>query len=138
MILVRPLLPKKSMNILVIDDNQTAAWALGKLLEFQGYHVQIAHDGAAGLEMADESSPDAIILDIDMPGKDGYEVARVLRTKPTFGALLIALTGHETDVSIHEDERVRFARFDYRFTKPISVSEMERVLNLPRFRAELV
>src|SRR5882757_2396977 len=80
-------------SILIIDDNKDAAKALAELLGHDGYSVALAHDGEEGIALAAESDPDVVIVDMKLPGKDGYEVARILRKKNS-SVLLIALTGY--------------------------------------------
>ncbi len=121
------------MNLLIVDDNKTTAHALGKLLKEDGYEVEIAYDGDMALTMAQDSKPDAIILDIALPEKDGYQVARLLREKLLFPALLIALTGYGQ----REDKiKAQAAGFDYHLTKPILASEIEALLKAHGPRVE--
>ena len=63
------------------DDNEDAVNTLAMLLELSGYDVQVAYDGDAALRLAEEGPPDAAVLDIRMPGKDGFDVARELRAR---------------------------------------------------------
>ena len=74
-------------RLLVVDDNQDAAVSLAMLLRLQGHEVRVAHDGPAALEMAKAYPPDVVFLDIGMPGMDGYEVARRLRSSPAWRTL---------------------------------------------------
>ncbi len=69
-------------RLMVVDDNQDAANTLSMLLRLQGHEVQVTHDGHAALKIATAFKPDMIFLDIGMPGIDGYEVARQVRTMP--------------------------------------------------------
>lgn len=122
-------------KVLVVDDNHTAALALGKLLEQDGYTVETAFDGETALAIAEEAHPDAIILDLNLPGKNGYEVVRTLRRDLYSTALFIALSGYG------QQEHKRMAReagFDYHLTKPILVSEIEELLNIPKAGARSV
>ncbi|MFP5487876.1 MAG: response regulator [Acidimicrobiia bacterium] len=66
-------------NVLLIEDNEQNRYLTTFLLERHGYHVQVAGDGPSGIELATESPPDVILLDIQLPTMDGYEVARSLR-----------------------------------------------------------
>ncbi|HEY2158623.1 MAG TPA: ATP-binding protein [Isosphaeraceae bacterium] len=82
-------------RVLVVDDNVDAAVSLGRLLtRIYGQDVCVAHDGPSALRSAEEFRPEIVVLDIGMPGMDGYEVARRLRGRPdSSGATLVALTG---------------------------------------------
>ena len=72
-------------RVLVVDDNLDGATTLSMLLEFSGYQVRSVYDGFAALKAVDEFHPHAIVLDIGLPGLDGYEVARQVRTiRPTW------------------------------------------------------
>ncbi len=112
-------------SILIVDDNKYAALALGKLLERDGHTVEIAYDGEAALRMAHQSPPDAVVLDISLPGRSGYEIARLLRQTMQSPALLIALTGHG-----QEEDRLmaREAGFDHHITKPVLSAEIEELI----------
>ncbi len=66
-------------HILIIDDSITVAYAMGKLLERQGFVVTIANDGASGLQTALEVNPDVIIMDLLMPGMDGFQATRKIK-----------------------------------------------------------
>jgi two-component system CheB/CheR fusion protein len=74
----------------VVEDNADAAELLAMTLETQGHEVLVAHDGPAALEAASRAHPDVVLLDLGLPGMDGYEVARRLREMPgPAGALLV-------------------------------------------------
>jgi CheY-like chemotaxis protein len=82
-------------RVLVVDDNKDAADTLTLLLRIQGYEVLVAYDGLTALEMALEWKPNAVILDIGLPGMDGIEVAQILRAQPMpHKVLLVAVTGY--------------------------------------------
>lgn len=117
-----PALLGGSRRILVVDDNHDAAESLQMVLEMQGHEVFVAHDGPAALEAAARHRPDLVLLDIGLPGLDGYEVAARLRQDPaTAGARLVALTGYG-----HEEVRQRAlaAGFDAHFAKPVAVAAL--------------
>src|SRR5205814_5178107 len=81
-------------RLLVVDDNVDAAESLASLLEIEGHEVRVAHDGETALRVAAEFLPRVVFLDIGMPGKDGYQVARELRSHAaTRDTVLVALTG---------------------------------------------
>jgi CheY-like chemotaxis protein len=113
--------------VLIVDDCPNAAGSLALVLRRWGYRAAVAYDGPAALAAALSQPPAAVLLDIGVPGVDGYEVARRLRGRPwTAGALLIALTGYgqEEDVC-----RCRQAGFDLHLLKPIDPEDLRRVLD---------
>ncbi len=120
--IVQPWVP----HVLVVDDNRDAADSLALLLEVWGYQPLVAYRGEAGLEVAATQSPDAILLDIALPGLDGHEVARRLRRLPGLEkVLLVAVTGYGRD----EDRlQAREAGFDHFFLKPFDPEELRELL----------
>ena len=113
--------------VLVVDDCHHAADPLVLLLKRWGYQTAVAYDGPSALAVALARPPAVVLLDLDMPGMDGYEVARRLRGQPRMAeALLIALTGYgeEEDVS-----RCREAGIDLHLLKPCEPEELRRVLD---------
>ncbi len=104
-------------RVLVVDDNADAALMLTLLLRARGHDVRAAHSGPAALEEAVAFRPEAVVLDIGLPGMDGYEVARRLRRLPEVrGALLVALTGYAQE---EDRRRARAAGFDQYLVKPV-------------------
>lgn len=124
----RPTTPRR---MLVVDDNPGSTQVLALLLKkFWGHAVETAHDGHAAVEAAERLAPEIVLLDIGLPGLDGYEVARRLRASPaTAGALLVALTGYGG-----EDERRKAlaAGFDEHLTKPAAAQDLERLFEHAR------
>src|SRR2546425_9478284 len=82
----------RPLRVLVADDERDAANTLHKVLHLEGYDVRAAYDGAEVLQAAREFHPDVVILDIEMPQLNGYDVARALRARYS-GVVLVALTG---------------------------------------------
>ena len=81
--------------MLLVEDNLDAAESLGELLRIWGHEVTVAHDGAAALRAVPEVRPEVVLLDIGLPGMDGYEVASRLRATPGLAGLrLVAVTGY--------------------------------------------
>lgn len=104
-------------RILIVDDNIDAARGLSRLLRITGHEVEAVHTGPEGIEMARSSRPEVILLDIGLPGMDGYEVARRLRREPGFTATtIIAISGYGQD---EDRRRSREAGFDHHLVKPI-------------------
>lgn len=119
-------------RILVVDDNIDAAELLSTLLRFGGHEVLMVHSGPAAIEAAKATPPDIVFLDIGLPGMNGYEVARHLRTAPeTSDASLIALTGWGTD---EDKRRTHEAGFDGHLTKPVQSDELHKLIQ--RFCAQ--
>jgi PAS domain S-box-containing protein len=115
-----------ALRLLVVDDNRDAADTLAALLSVMGHDVVVAHDGHQALRMLDGLHPDAVFLDIGMPGLSGYDVAQAVRREPRHdGTVLVALTGWGG-----ADDRARTAEagFDAHLTKPATVTAIEAVL----------
>jgi PAS domain S-box-containing protein len=116
----------RSKRILVVDDSEDIAETLARLLELSGHEVTVAHDGPAALAEAEKIAPEVILLDIGMPGMNGYELARRLRQHPrTCGAALAALTGYGQP---SDHERTSEAGFDAHFVKPVDVDALTAFL----------
>jgi len=115
-----------AQRILVVDDNQDSADTLGDLLRLWGHEVQLAHDGPQALACAESFRPEIVLLDIGLPGMDGYGVAERLRRESRLpGLLLIALTGFGQ----HEDRRRSFeAGFDFHLTKPVHPGALRKMI----------
>jgi signal transduction histidine kinase/ActR/RegA family two-component response regulator len=113
-------------RILIVDDNHDAADTLGMLLSELGATIDVAHSGPDALRALDAFHPDAVLLDIGMPGMDGYEVSRHVRSSSAHnGILLIALTGWGQ----HDDrERSRRAGFDHHLVKPPDINRLRSIL----------
>lgn len=116
----------KSQRILVVDDNRDAANSLGALLQMLGADVRVVHDGEAALDAFDAFRPRVTLLDIGMPGMDGYEVARRIRARPDArSAALIALTGWGQE---KDRQRTAEAGFDCHLTKPVDINTVAAAL----------
>jgi PAS domain S-box-containing protein len=113
-------------RVLVVDDNVDAAAALGVLLQSLGHETCVVHDGLEALKMAVEFRPDIVLLDIGMPGLDGYEVARRLRLLKKDGTFrIIALTGWGQE---SDRQKSQEAGFDVHLVKPVDRNELVQVL----------
>lgn len=118
-----PTPPSPHCRVLVVDDNVDAADSLGMLLRLQGHDVKIAHSGPEALEAVRESEPQLILLDLGMPGMDGYEVARRVRSEHGSSNIVIAaLTGWGQE---QDRQRSKAAGFQHHLTKPIELSALE-------------
>ena len=117
-------LPRR--RILVVDDNQDAANSLAVLLRLIGQEVQTAYTGATALAKAVDFLPSLVLLDIGMPGMDGYQVARHLRCNTTLQrVILVALTGWGQE---EDRQRSKEAGFDYHLVKPVDPDTLEEML----------
>lgn len=115
-----------SLHILIVEDNIDAADSLCLLLRLYGYDVEVARTGLSALELAASARPDVVLLDIGLPGMDGYEVAKKLREMPGFqDVLLCALTGYTPSEA--DRHRQQETGFDHYYVKPV---EMHKLLEL--------
>jgi CheY-like chemotaxis protein len=115
-----------SSRVLIVEDDRDSREGLRELLEVWGHNVEVAEDGAAGIEKAIATSPRIAIIDIGLPGLDGYEVAH--RIRQAFGdrpIILIALTGY---VSSEDSRRARESGFDAHLAKPINAEKLNSLL----------
>src|SRR6185312_10845632 len=104
------------LRVLVVDDNVDAADAIGTLLEVLGHDVTLAYDGPTALAAAASSPPELVLLDIGLPGMDGYAVASQLRAAGHESATLVALSGYG---QIEHLRRSSEAGFDHHMVKPL-------------------
>ena len=119
-------MPYQSLRILVVDDNEDTARGMAKLLRLSGHTVQVAHTGPDAIASAREHSPEAVILDIGLPGMDGYEVASLLcKEERSRKPVIIAVSGYgEEQVRSHLGE----ARFDHHLVKPVNFDTLLSVI----------
>ncbi|MHB8798430.1 MAG: ATP-binding protein [Thermoanaerobaculia bacterium] len=113
-------------RVLLVEDNADGARSLAELLSLAGHEVHVASDGPSGLEAARRLLPDAVVLDVGLPGFDGYELARRLRAEPDLAnLLLIVLSGWAG-----RDDRVRSAAagIDHHLVKPVGASRLGELL----------
>jgi signal transduction histidine kinase/CheY-like chemotaxis protein len=118
----------EGLRVLVVDDNVDSATTLAALLRHLGHSPQTAFTGPDALKMALDWRPEIVLMDIGLPGIDGYEVARRLRSNPGYASenmRLIALTGYgaDTDVAL-----AREAGFDAHIVKPIELNKLEKLM----------
>jgi CheY-like chemotaxis protein len=122
------------LRVLVVDDNAPLANSMSRLLRRWGHDVRAAHDGPEALAVAAEFRPDVALLDLALPGMDGYEVGRQLRALPGLEALtLLALTGYDEAEYPRRSEEEGFAAH---LVKPVDPPKLDSLLNgLARERA---
>jgi len=110
-------------RVLIVEDNADAAESLMMLLELLGHRVRMLPDGVAALEAARANPPDVMLVDIGLPGLDGYEVARRVRRDPAIRhVVLVALTGYGRE---EDKQRAMAAGFDYHIVKPVNIDALE-------------
>ena len=114
-------------RVVVIDDNADGRQILCELLQLSGYECRTAQEGATGLALIEEVRPDVAIVDIGLPGIDGFEVARRIREKQeNDGIYLIALTGYGQDA---DRKKALAAGFDLHMVKPVDTDAILRMLS---------
>lgn len=116
---------RRRFRVLLVEDQRPLATMFAKLLERKGHEVRIVHDGPSALGEADAFDPELILLDIGLPGMDGYEVARRLRSRPAYATRpIVALSGYGQDEAIARSREVGFNRH---LVKPISLAALDEL-----------
>jgi CheY-like chemotaxis protein len=118
--------PARRLRVLVVDDYADTRDTLRVLIDLWGHEVRTAADGTEALTLADAFMPDVVLLDVALPGMDGYEVARQLRQRPGLSAVtLVAITGFGA-----ERDRVRAveAGFAHYLVKPFDPEALQQLL----------
>ena len=119
-------IPAAPRQILVVDDNVSSAETLALLVGLSGHITHVAHSGMDTFAAVEAHQPAVILLDIGLPGMDGYEVARRLRqADANRDILLIAVTGYGQD---DDRRRALEAGFDHHLIKPIDLEKLESIL----------
>jgi CheY-like chemotaxis protein len=114
------------LRILVVDDNADAAASLGRLLGLLGHDVRVVHSGVAAVAELGAFAPRAVLLDLGMPGMDGFKTAECIRSQPGGELIwLIAVTGWGQD---RDRQRTEAAGFAAHLIKPVNVNQLEAVL----------
>jgi len=116
----------KAKRILVIEDQADARRALQRLLQIWGHEVDVAEDGVRGVDAATANPPEIALVDVGLPGLDGYEVARRLRAAMGKSVRLVALTGYGQP---EDRERAFDAGFDMHLVKPVDRDQLTDALN---------
>ena len=112
---------------LIVDDNVDSAESLRLLLEMRGHTAHVVHDGRLAAGAAREFGPDIVLLDIGLPGMDGYQVVRQFRASPDLASLMIvATTGYGR---VEDKLRCLAAGFDQHLAKPLDVDDIEALVN---------
>ncbi len=133
----RPSSPVASgrLRILIVDDNRDSARTLARVLELGGDEAFCTYDGPSTINLVATHEPDVVLLDIGLPGMDGYQVAEQLRTRWSADDLtLVAVTGYGGE---EDHYRVRRAGFDDHLVKPVNLELLEKALEGRRTRGEI-
>jgi CheY-like chemotaxis protein len=117
--------PAPRRHILIVEDSADNREMLQALLEYEGHRVEVASDGLEALQAAARSRPEVALIDIGLPGIDGYEVARRMRAGLGHQIVLVALTGYGRP---EDRQRSAAAGFDSHLTKPPDLRELHAVL----------
>lgn len=118
-------------KVLIVDDDDDSAELLERAVQSEGHETRVAHDAPAALRLALEFEPHVAILDIDLPGMDGFELARALRANSRLdGCRFVAVTGHDLPHRHQHDAPI----FNAHLVKPVNVKKLQRlVLELDYF-----
>ena len=124
--MLQTMAPTQPLRVLVVEDHDDSRTTLRMLLAIaHGHVVYEAAEGFSAVQIAVEKRPDAALIDLGLPGMDGYEVARLIRNTVGDDIFLIALTGYDT----YEDrQRTDDAGFDVHMVKPVDSGELTRLL----------
>jgi CheY-like chemotaxis protein len=113
-------------RVLLVDDNPDSTEPLSLLLQARGHDTRVAVEGEQAINLADVFQPTCVVLDLGLPGMDGFEVARRLRERPYGrGLVLIALTGW---AGKEVRTKAAAAGFDYHLVKPVDLAELEHIV----------
>jgi len=113
-------------RILLVEDNADSAHTMAALLSMEGHETAVVYDGDTALQRAQAMAPDVVLVDIGLPGMDGFQVARELRARPqTRGALLIAVTGYGQAA---DRQSAMEAGFDHHLVKPVDLNAVQKLL----------
>jgi len=117
---------ERSLRVMVVDDNEDAAQMLGMLLLESGHEVLTVHDGPSTLTAAHDFCPNIVLLDIGLPGMDGFAVAKKMREQAIFkDVVLVAMTGYGQD---SDRQRSNAAGFDHHLVKPPDFNKLQQIL----------
>jgi CheY-like chemotaxis protein len=123
-----PARPVRDSRILVVDDNVDSARGLSRLLRLLGHEIRTVHDGPEAIAEALAFEPDFVLLDIGLPGMDGYQVARRLRREGLAGLVIIAVSGYGQD---EDRARSKEAGIDHHLVKPVDYDVLVSLIAQP-------
>ena len=122
-------MPPRPRRVLVVDDHVETANGLASLLRMSGHTVRVAQDGPDALASARELSPEVVILDIGLPGMDGYEVASRLRQEEcSKGAVIIAVSGYGEEQARSRSEKAGVNQY---LVKPVNFDTLVALMDRP-------
>jgi CheY-like chemotaxis protein/two-component sensor histidine kinase len=122
----QPSNPQTKRRVLVVDDNRDVAETVAVLLSASGHEVRTAYDGPSAIAAVTEYRPEVVLLDIGLPGMNGYDVAKQLRASPHLRPMvLVAFTGYGQD---EDRQRAREAGFDHHLVKPADPASIEKIV----------
>jgi CheY-like chemotaxis protein len=116
----------KSLRVMIVDDNHDAANSLAVLLREIGHEIWVMYDGASALKKLHACSPEVILLDIGLPGLDGYTCCELI-LESGYKGIIIAITGYGGD---EDKRRAKEAGFKHHMTKPVAPEELTTLLNI--------
>ncbi len=119
---------EKSRRILLVEDNVDALLGLARLLELSGHEVVTARDGPSAINRAGDFRPEVVLLDLGLPGMDGYQVAEAMRRSAMNQGLLVAISGYSQE---RDREKSRQSGFDHHLSKPVNVETLLAVIESP-------
>jgi CheY-like chemotaxis protein len=122
---LEPMHQAPTDKVLIVEDNEDSRELLAAILTQRGYDVATAEDGQSGIDGALQQRPQVLLVDIGLPGIDGYGLAREVRSKLGDDVYLVALTGYGQP---QDRSRALDAGFDVHLTKPVDIDALERLL----------
>jgi CheY-like chemotaxis protein len=126
--LAGPAATSRGARVLVVDDNHDSAESMALLLQLDGHEVHTAHDGRKALEVALRERPDLVLLDIGLPGWNGYQTCQAMRAEGLKDTLIVAMTGYGQE---EDRRRSRQAGFDAHQVKPMDLQAIRELLAQP-------
>jgi DNA-binding response OmpR family regulator len=118
--------PTPGARVLVVEDDIDLAFAIGKIIERRGHSVRIVNDGRLVPDALEDFNPQAVVLDLGLPGMDGYDVIRLMRQDPKFAsALIVVVSGHDKE---SDKQKSKAAGADNHLSKPVDFDELLAIL----------
>ena len=122
-----PASASKPLRVLVVDDNRDVAQSMGKMLEMLGHRVRVEYGGASAIRASEEFTPDVVLLDIGMPGLNGYDVCQTIKRKASLkNTVVVAQTGWAEG---QRGSRAQEAGFDHHLVKPVHIDTLAGLLS---------
>ncbi len=118
--------PSPPFRILIIDDNEASAKTLGWMMELIGHEPRVATDGPSGIAIAREFNPHLVMLDIGLPGMNGYDICMLMRQEPSLKhTRFVAQTGWG---QAEHRKRSKEAGFDHHLVKPVQLEQIQEIM----------